>query len=144
MEPVVRKLIASACLIVASCSCFSDTTKTTTMEQSMFTIMRLLDRPIIDSSTHSSIGKNVQGPSLIRVPDWIANPLGQYYLYFADHKGSYIRLAYADRGTSTNQAAFSCRILNFLLNHRKRHQRCSNRRGYSRRTFPIHTTLCWI
>jgi len=95
----VRKLIASACLIVASCSCFSDTTKTTTMEQSMFTIMRLLDRPIIDSSTHSSIGKNVQGPSLIRVPDWIANPLGQYYLYFADHKGSYIRLAYADELT---------------------------------------------
>jgi hypothetical protein len=30
------------------------------------------------------------------VPDWIANPLGRYYLYFADHKGLYIRLAYAN------------------------------------------------
>ncbi len=33
---------------------------------------------------------------MIRVPDWIGNHLGEYYLYFADHKGSYIRLAYAD------------------------------------------------
>jgi hypothetical protein len=30
------------------------------------------------------------------VPDWIDGRLGTYYLYFADHKGSYIRLAYAD------------------------------------------------
>jgi hypothetical protein len=30
------------------------------------------------------------------VPDWIENPLGNYYLYFADHRGTYIRLAYAD------------------------------------------------
>ncbi|GIT64032.1 MAG: hypothetical protein Ct9H300mP22_4320 [Gammaproteobacteria bacterium] len=39
---------------------------------------------------------NIQGPSLIKVPEWIENPLGKYYLYFADHKGLYIRLAYAD------------------------------------------------
>ena len=35
-------------------------------------------------------------PSLIRMPDWIESPLGRYYPYFADHKGRYIRLAYAD------------------------------------------------
>ncbi|MEX2617471.1 MAG: hypothetical protein WD767_15365 [Alphaproteobacteria bacterium] len=57
---------------------------------------RLLDRPIITPDSHPSIGVNIQGPSLIRVPDWVADPLGRYYLYFADHKGSYIRLAYAD------------------------------------------------
>ena len=57
---------------------------------------RLLDRPIIDASTDASIGTNIQGPSLIRAPAWLEAPLGQYYLYFADHKGSYIRLAYAD------------------------------------------------
>ncbi|MEZ5560158.1 MAG: hypothetical protein R3E86_16630 [Pseudomonadales bacterium] len=57
---------------------------------------RLLDAPIISADLHPSIGSNIQGPSLIRVPDWVANPLGRYYLYFADHKGSYIRLAYAD------------------------------------------------
>ena len=52
--------------------------------------------PIITPETHPSIGNNIQGPSLIRVPDWVENPLGRYYLYFADHKGTYIRLAYAD------------------------------------------------
>ena len=40
---------------------------------------------------------NLNFPSLIRVPDWIAKPLGKYYLYFSAHHGSYIRLAYADR-----------------------------------------------
>ncbi len=58
-------------------------------------VERLLDRPIILPETHPSIGRNIQGPSLIRVPDWVENPLGTYYLYFADHKGSYIRLAYS-------------------------------------------------
>jgi hypothetical protein len=29
----------------------------------------------------------------------VVNPLGSYYLYFADHKGSYIRLAYANELT---------------------------------------------
>lgn len=59
-------------------------------------VERLLDGPIITPDTHPSIGENIQGPSLIRVPDWVKAPLGQYYLYFADHKGTYIRLAYAD------------------------------------------------
>ena len=59
-------------------------------------VTRLLDRPLIGPDIHPSIGINIQGPSLIRVPDWVENPLGVYYLYFADHKGLYIRLAYAD------------------------------------------------
>lgn len=59
-------------------------------------ITRLLDAPIIHPKLHPSIGENIQGPSLIRIPDWVKNPLANYYLYFADHKGSYIRLAYAD------------------------------------------------
>ena len=42
------------------------------------------------------MGGNLNGPSLIRAPAWIDRPLGRYYLYFADHKGAYIRLAYAD------------------------------------------------
>lgn len=41
-------------------------------------------------------GKNINGPSLIRVPSWVKNPLGKYYLYFANHTGKYIRLAYSD------------------------------------------------
>jgi hypothetical protein len=59
--------------------------------------VRLLDRPIITPDLHPSIGRNIQGPSAIRAPDWIGHRLGNYYLYFADHKGRYIRLAYADR-----------------------------------------------
>jgi hypothetical protein len=59
-------------------------------------VERVLDRPIISSDLHPSIGANIQGPSLIRTPDWIEGGLGEYYLYFADHKGRYIRLAYAD------------------------------------------------
>ena len=62
-------------------------------------VERLLDAPIITPATHPSIGKNIQGPSLIKVPSWVSNPLGKYYLYFADHKGHYIRLAYADNLT---------------------------------------------
>lgn len=42
------------------------------------------------------MGSNINGSSLIRVPNWLPNPLGKYYLYFAHHKGEYIRLAYAD------------------------------------------------
>ena len=62
-------------------------------------VTRLLDRPIIGPDIHPGIGVNIQGPSLIRVPDWVENPLGRYYLYFADHKGLYIRLAHADELT---------------------------------------------
>ena len=63
------------------------------------TVSRLLDRPIIGPELDASIGVNIQGPSLVRVPDWVDGKLGEYYLYFADHKGSYIRLAYADELT---------------------------------------------
>ena len=59
-------------------------------------VQRLVDQPIISPDLHPSIGLNIQGPSLIRLPDWITDRLGAYYLYFADHKGSYIRLAYAN------------------------------------------------
>jgi len=41
-------------------------------------------------------GRNINGPSLIRAPDWLDRRLGRYYLYFAHHGGRYIRLARAD------------------------------------------------
>jgi len=61
-----------------------------------FTVTRMPGNPIISPDTHPGIGHNIQGPSLIRVPDWVPNPLGRYYLFFADHKGDYIRLAVAN------------------------------------------------
>ncbi|MCH1598963.1 MAG: hypothetical protein L7S70_01075 [Pseudomonadales bacterium] len=60
------------------------------------TITRIGDGPIITPDMDARMGGNIQGPSLIRVPDWVEDPLGQYYLYFADHRGTYIRMAYAD------------------------------------------------
>ncbi|MEZ5492468.1 MAG: hypothetical protein R3F50_19480 [Gammaproteobacteria bacterium] len=62
-------------------------------------VVRLGDGPIIRPDMDERMGGNIQGPSLIRVPDWVENPLGKYYLYFADHRGTYIRMAYADQLT---------------------------------------------
>lgn len=42
-------------------------------------------------------GSNINGPCCIRVPKWCKNKLGNYYLYFAHHRGKYIRMAYADK-----------------------------------------------
>jgi hypothetical protein len=62
-----------------------------------FEAKRLKMNPIITPEmVPSGDGENINGPSLIKVPDWIKSPLGKYYLYFAHHQGKYIRLAYAD------------------------------------------------
>lgn len=58
---------------------------------------RFKTNPIIHAGLLPSLeGDNINGPTLIKVPDWVSNKLGKYYLYFAHHKGKYIRLAYAD------------------------------------------------
>jgi hypothetical protein len=59
-------------------------------------IERLGDGPIIRPHMDARMGDNVNGPTLIKVPNWIENPLGKYYLYFGHHDGRYIRLAYAE------------------------------------------------
>ena len=59
-------------------------------------IVRFPKNPIIVPEMDDRMGSNINGPSLIRVPAWLPNPLGKYYLYFAHHQGQYIRLAYAD------------------------------------------------
>ena len=60
-------------------------------------VLRFADNPIIrPEMLTGDDGANINGPSLIRVPAWVENPLGRYYLYFAHHEGTYIRLAYAD------------------------------------------------
>lgn len=59
-------------------------------------VTRAAHNPIINPGMHDRIGTNINGPSLIRAPDWVDNPLARYYLYFSHHKGDHIRLAYAD------------------------------------------------
>ena len=60
------------------------------------TVERFAENPLITSADDDRIGTNINGPSLIRVPAWVDDPLGRYYLYFAHHQGTFIRLAYAD------------------------------------------------
>jgi|TARA_B110000503_G_scaffold116304_1_gene175297 hypothetical protein len=68
-------------------------------------VQRLSDGPIIETAMSARLTalaaeegySNINGPSLIAVPDWVENPLGNYYLYFSHHKGDFIRLAYADK-----------------------------------------------
>lgn len=61
-------------------------------------VERFLANPIIrPAMLPGRDGENINGPSLIRVPAWVKNPLGRYYLYFAHHNGEHIRLAYSDR-----------------------------------------------
>mgnify|MGYP003653268979 CR=1 FL=1 len=51
-------------------------------------------KPIIDKAVIND--NNINGPSLIKVPDFVKNKLGKYYLYFANHLGKNIRMAYSD------------------------------------------------
>ena len=60
---------------------------------------RLTQNPLITIASSASLGGNVNGPTVIRVPDWVERPLGRYYMYFANHMGEFIRLAYADAVT---------------------------------------------
>lgn len=93
MDDCRRRIVIGAivgCVVLVSCSTFAQTPRAPVR------VERLLDRPIITPELHPSLGPNIQGPSLIKVPDWVPGRLGKYYLYFADHKGRYIRLAYAD------------------------------------------------
>jgi len=60
---------------------------------------RLMDEPIIRPHMDARMGDNINGPALVRMPDWAEARLGRYHLYFSDHKGKYIRLAFADELT---------------------------------------------
>ncbi len=60
------------------------------------TARRLSQNPLITLRTSASLGDNINGPTVIRVPTWVKQPLGRYYMYFAHHMGAFIRLAYAD------------------------------------------------
>lgn len=80
--------------------------------------------PIVDIATFTAVGAagegdNINGPSLVRLPDWLptdkrVHPNANYYLYFAHHAKTSIRLAWASSltgvwtlfnyGTSTDRA----------------------------------------
>jgi len=60
----------------------------------------IITQAMFEQAGVAAEGANINGPSVIRVPDWIpaerrTDPSAVYYLYFADHEGAYIRLAWA-------------------------------------------------
>jgi len=60
-----------------------------------WTAVRMAPAPVPPEAL-ARLGGNVNGPSLVRTPDWLPGRLGRYHLYFAHHHGRHIRLAYAD------------------------------------------------
>lgn len=63
------------------------------------TFVREANNPVIYQGMkglEGHVGENINGPSVIKVPKWIENPLGKFYMYFAHHHGKYIRMAYSD------------------------------------------------
>lgn len=75
-------------------------TKKDNIHWSNLPLVRTENNPIIHSNMlglEAELGENINGPSVIKVPAWVPNPLGKYYMYFAHHKGQYIRLAYANK-----------------------------------------------
>lgn len=83
-------------------------------------IVRFTRNPIITPNMDSQMGSNINGPSLIRAPEWVEKPLGRYYLYFAHHHGKYIRLAYAEEleGPWTTYEAGTLKLEDsFCINH---------------------------
>ena len=64
----------------------------------MMKATRLLKNPILVAGQHPDIGSNINGPSLIRVPRLGGKPrLAGIISIFSHHKGTFTRLAYADR-----------------------------------------------
>ena len=62
-------------------------------------VTRFATNPLVTVRSAVSLGANVNGPTVIRGPSWVEKPLGRYYMYFGNHRGDFIRLAYADAVT---------------------------------------------
>ena len=67
---------------------------------------RLPQNPLITVSSSPTLGDNVNGPTVVRVPEWVERPLGKYYMYFANHMGTFsgsrTRLLSAAHGRCTS------------------------------------------
>ena len=63
----------------------------------MFTVERFPANPLVHADRTPALGGNVNGASVIETPAWLPDRLGRYYMYFAHHQGTSIRLAHAAR-----------------------------------------------
>ena len=90
-------MVALVAAIFAAAALGAEPDKPAAPDTKTVQAVRLKENPVIRPELSPTIGTDINGPSLIRVPEWVEKPLGRYYLYFADHTGKFIRLAYADR-----------------------------------------------
>jgi len=99
MYSPIRSCLPILGLMVGLAGC----TPTDTVETPMprWTATRSETNPLLTTASEGMVEEhgyaNVNGPSVIRVPAWADSALGKYYMYFAHHRGSFIRLAYADQ-----------------------------------------------
>jgi len=74
-------------------------------EEPLYEVVRMDNNPIVYQEMFTELGvedegENINGPTVIRIPDWIApenraDSTANYYIYFAHHDGEYIRMAWA-------------------------------------------------
>jgi hypothetical protein len=57
-------------------------------------VERVGQGPIVHPGLFPALGENINGPSLVRAPEGAP---ARYFLYFAHHEGTHVRLAMADR-----------------------------------------------
>ena len=91
-----RVLVALA-LLVAVVPALSPSAQT--QPSSGVRVTRFATNPLVTVRSSATLGANVNGPTVIRVPSWVQKPLGKYYMYFGNHRGVFIRLAYAESPT---------------------------------------------
>ena len=82
------RTLASLIILILCASCAS---------AGRVTAERLSGNPIVTPASSPTLGENINGPSLIRVPDWVRNPLGRYYLYFALYEAGTLPLSAVPR-----------------------------------------------
>ncbi|MFB3902385.1 MAG: hypothetical protein ACE15E_02945 [Acidobacteriota bacterium] len=59
------------------------------------TFLRFSGNPLLDGP---KLGlRRIMFPSVIRVPEWVKQPKGKFYMYYAEHSGTSIYVAAADR-----------------------------------------------
>jgi hypothetical protein len=96
MKVVVAVLAALLILLLAAVAWLWPRYPYLPAEESPWVARRASSLPVLSELAKEHGYVNINGPTVIRVPNWIRRPLGRYYMYFSHHKGSYIRMAYAD------------------------------------------------
>lgn len=60
----------------------------------MYSVREFDTNPLIDIDRNGF--DSINHPSIIRSPEWIENPLADFYMYFSHERGKEIRMAYSD------------------------------------------------